>query len=98
MDNQRKRREHKLSTQEEDNQREGRERPRGRRLGREQKGKAIAVYTFDALQLLDDAEDTSQSHILRSETGIQTLHHVLTLFGRRAISDDLNTRNEHLPP
>ena len=43
------------------------------------KGKAIAVYnTFDALQLLDDAEDTPRSHILRPETEIQTLHHVLT--------------------
>ncbi|KAL2226610.1 UNVERIFIED_CONTAM: hypothetical protein Sindi_2019700 [Sesamum indicum] len=99
VDNQRKGREHKLPTQEENNQREGRERPRERRLSREEKGKAIAMYnTFDALQLLDDAEDTPRGHIPRQETEIQTLHHVLTSFGRRAILDDLNTRNEHLPP
>ncbi|KAL2225767.1 UNVERIFIED_CONTAM: hypothetical protein Sindi_3096300 [Sesamum indicum] len=99
MDNQRKGREHELPTQEEDNQREGRERPHERRLSREEKGKEIAMYnTFDALQLLDDAEDTPRDHIPRQETEIHTLHHVLTSFGRRAISDDLNTRNEHLPP
>ncbi|KAL2248717.1 UNVERIFIED_CONTAM: hypothetical protein Sindi_2345400 [Sesamum indicum] len=99
VDNQRKGREHEPPTQEEDNQREGRERPRERRLSHEEKGKAISVYnTFDALQLLDDAEDTPRGHILRPEIEIQTLHHVLTSFGRRAISDDLNARNEHLPP
>ncbi|KAL2230734.1 UNVERIFIED_CONTAM: hypothetical protein Sindi_1667800 [Sesamum indicum] len=66
VDNQRKGREHELPTQEEDSQREGRERPRERRLSREEKGKAIAMYnTFDALQLLDDAEDTPRGHIPR---------------------------------
>ncbi|KAL2246214.1 UNVERIFIED_CONTAM: hypothetical protein Sindi_2889600 [Sesamum indicum] len=93
VDNQREGREHDqermLPTQVVDNQREGREPPRERRLSREEKGKAIIVYnTYDALQLLDDAEDTPRGHIPSPETGIQTLHHVLTSFGRRAISDD----------
>ncbi|KAL2232772.1 UNVERIFIED_CONTAM: hypothetical protein Sindi_1457200 [Sesamum indicum] len=93
VDNQQEGREHDQErmppTQGVDNRREGRELPRERRLSCEEKGKAIDVYnTFDALQLLDDAEDTSRGHIPRSETGIQTLHHVLTSFGRRSISDD----------